>query len=83
MVRSSSKWLTKPGKHGVLSRFKVAFESRFGDEGRESYSTWAYDKEHAEEKFWEWLQQYNPGKDEFRVLSIRQVAIVTSRASVA
>lgn len=43
----------KPGKHGTLHLFAIAYEDQFDSGNKGVMRTWAYDAEHAEEKFYD------------------------------
>lgn len=48
-----SALVSKPGKYGTLHLFAVAYEDSFDRFNRGVIRTWAYDAEHAEEKFYD------------------------------
>lgn len=67
--RAPRPFAKKPGKHGTL----YLFEIKYRDEGDPASPTfeqkeWAYDPEHAEDKFWD-----APDSDGWRILSITKV----------
>lgn len=46
------KILSKPGRHGTLYRFRIVYKQRGDDACPEfTWSTWAYDVEHAADRF--------------------------------
>lgn len=51
--RSSPKYVSKPGLHGTLYRFKIVYRDDDPGFGEADWFTWAYSAEHAEEKFYE------------------------------
>ena len=53
-ARDRSKWITKAGRHGTLYRYAVTYTDK-DDEGfgRHLWHTWAYDEEHALDRFYE------------------------------
>lgn len=46
--------MTKPGKHGTLHRFTIEYTDECDPGfGVQTWSTWAYDAEHAIDKFYD------------------------------
>lgn len=64
--------LTKPGAHGTLYRYAVRYRDPI-DDGRlpDVWRCWAYDAEHAEERFLEATEGYE-------VLGVERVLVVPS-----
>ena len=51
---AAPRYVTKPGRHGTLYRFKIIYRSDHDPGfGQDEWFTWAYDVEHAEDKFYE------------------------------
>lgn len=46
------KTITKPGKHGTLTLFWARYQDNSESSPTFSQSIWAYDRTHAEDKFW-------------------------------
>lgn len=64
--------ITRPGKYGRLYLYRVTYEDSPvlpGEVGyRDAYRTWAYDSEHAEQKFLS-----GPDADGWRIIAIERV----------
>jgi hypothetical protein len=60
---------TKPGKHGTLKLYRVTYDDGPGGMPATSYTTWAYDYDHALDKW------YDGNEDEgFHLVSIKVAA---------
>lgn len=66
---STPKLFTKPGQHGTLYRYVVAYQDDSGDpSSRDTVRLWAYIAEHAEERFLD-----GPDSEGWEVLSVRRL----------
>lgn len=49
---SRVRYVEKPGNHGTLFLFRIAYRDKYDDAcPRLSWNTWAYDVEHAVDRF--------------------------------
>ena len=63
--------LTKPGRYGTLYRYRIMYRGTEDDPGQldQPWHCWAYNLEHAEEKF------YDCGDDDgWRIVSLARVS---------
>jgi len=67
--RSDSAYVTKPGRHGTLYLFRIRYKDRWDPAfGEDVWRTWAYDSEHAQDRF------HEADEDEgWEILSIEKV----------
>lgn len=67
-ARRRIEYVTKPGRHGTLYLYKIVYRDR-GDPtfGQDTIRLWAYDKEHAEERF------YDDPDETWTIVSIKRV----------
>lgn len=59
---------SKPGAHGTLFRFEIAYCDDGDRHNGGTVRCWAYDAEHAEDVFYE-----SPDADGWEVLSVRRI----------
>lgn len=50
--RAAKRYVTKPGKHGTLFRFVIMYRDSDPACPAFDWRCWAYDTEHALDKFW-------------------------------
>lgn len=62
------KPLTKPGKHGTLYRYRIAYEIDPGVWF--TWSTWAYDADHAVDR---WLETASDGYEDCQIKAPERV----------
>jgi len=69
----TTRYQTKPGKHGTLTRYRVRYHDEDEPGQRGVDHVWAYDEEHARELFDEdsWDQNF----DTLRIDSIERVRV--------
>lgn len=63
-----TKMLTKPGRHGTLYLYEVAYRDGGAGEFSATWRCYAYDAEHAQEKFLE-----GPDADGWEMLGAKRV----------
>lgn len=59
-MKTHSKFKSKPGEHGTLYRYTIEYTDDDPAFGREFWSTWAYNLEHALEKFTDSDEGFTP-----------------------
>ena len=60
--------IAKPGKHGTLYRYAITYTDRGdGGFGRDVWHTWAYDENHALDRF------YDDGDEGWKHLDIHRM----------
>jgi hypothetical protein len=65
----SEAWKKKKGKYGTLYLFRVVYRDKYDPGfGQDSWHTWAYDEEHAENNFWE-----GPDAEGWEIVSVNRV----------
>ena len=70
--KRSTSFVTKPGSYGPLFKFRIKYDLRGEpDYGERFGHAWAYDFDHAHEKFLEECQF--EGFDNIRILAIEKV----------
>lgn len=72
--------ISKPGKHGTLHLFAVAYEDSFDPFNKGVIRTWAYDEEHAYEKFYD--SDDADGWTVTKVVRVRATAAENRKAGV-
>lgn len=68
--RDRVKYMTKPGRHGTLTRFAITYtDPRDAGFGQDVWRTWAYDRAHAIDNFYD----SEDGDEGWKILDVERV----------